>query len=192
MKLYLVRHGQSEANLHRRFSGWAQISLTEQGFADARRAGEYLQRFTFDRIYSSDLLRAVQTAQTALPGCEPEQLELLRENDVGSLQGFSVTEYEERYGPRFWVCPTGADFTRFGGENHDMVRKRVRSFLDRLESDPCEQVVAFAHEGILRCMLDLVLGMNFERHNVRCPNCTIAVFAYVNDRWVLEAWNAGA
>ena len=73
-----------------------------------------------------------------------------------------------------------------------MVRKRVRSFLDRLESDPCEQVVAFAHEGILRCMLDLVLGMNFERHNVRCPNCTIAVFTYVNDRWVLEAWNAGA
>jgi len=192
MRLYLVRHGQSEANLNGWFSGWSQVSLTEQGFADARRAGEYLKRFSFDRIYSSDLLRAVQTAQTAIPGCEPVQLPLLRENDVGTLQGDPVEKHEDIHGRHFWVVPTGADFTRFGGENHDMVRDRVRSFLNLLESNPCEMTVAFAHEGILRCMLDLVLGMNFERGNVRCPNCTIAVFAHVNGRWVLEAWNAGA
>ena len=192
MKLYLVRHGQSESNLARRFSGWAQIPLTEKGFEDARRAGAYLQRLAFDRIYSSDLLRAIQTAQTALPGCKPIQLPLLRENNVGTLQGHSIAEYEQIYGYHFWVVPTGSDFTRFGGENHDHMRNRVRSFLDMLESDPCEQVVAFTHEGILRCMLDLVLGMQFERHNVRCPNCTIAVFDFFDGRWVLEAWNAGA
>ena len=192
MKLYLVRHGQSESNQNGLFSGWAQISLTEQGFADARRAGEYLQRFTFDRVYSSDLRRAIQTAQTALPGCEPVQLALLRENSVGSLVGKPVKECEEIYGKRFWVVPTGADYTRFGGENHDMLRERVRSFMQMLENDPCERAIAFAHEGVLRCALDLVLGMNFERHNVRCPNCTIAVFEYRDGRWVLEAWNAGA
>lgn len=192
MKLYLVRHGQSESNLNGVFSGWAQISLTEQGFTDARRAGEYLQKIPFDRIYSSDLLRAIQTARTALPGCEPVQLPLLRENNVGTLQGRSSKECQTEYGERFWVTPTGADFTRFGGENHDMVRSRVHAFLDMLERDPCGNVAAFAHEGVLRCALDLVLGMNFERHNVRCPNCTIAVFSYINERWVLEAWNAGA
>ena len=192
MKLYLVRHGQSEANASGHFSGWAQISLTEKGFEDAKRAGEYLQKLTFDQIYSSDLLRAVQTAKTALPGCEPIQLTLLRENHVGTLQGKNVKEIEQIYGPRFWVVPTGADFTRFDGENHDHVRERLRKFLNMLEQEPCEQVVAFAHEGILRCMLDLVLGMQFERHNVRCPNCTIAVFTLIDGRWVLEAWNAGA
>ena len=192
MKLYLVRHGQSESNLKRNFSGWAQISLTEQGFEDAKKAGKYLKGKRFDRIYSSDLLRAVQTAQTAIPGCEPVQLELLRENDVGTLQGHSIAEYEERYGRHFWVTPTGSDFTAFGGENHDHVRKRVRAFLEMLEKEPCEQAIAFAHEGVLRCALDSVLGMAFNRSHVRCPNCTIAVFAYVEDHWVLEAWNAGA
>ena len=61
-----------------------------------------------------------------------------------------------------------------------------------LEDDPCEQVVAFAHEGVLRCTLDVVLGMGFNRLNVRCPNCTVAIFSYEQDHWVLEAWNAGA
>ena len=93
MKLYMVRHGQSETNLAGKFTGWAQVSLTEQGFADARRAGVYLQGKTFDRIYSSDLKRAVQTAQTAIPGCEPIQLACLREINVGdlSMHTFDVT-----------------------------------------------------------------------------------------------------
>lgn len=192
MKLYLVRHGQSESNANHRFSGWAQISLTEKGFEDARRAGEYLKKLSFDRVYSSDLRRAIQTAQTAIPGCEPLQLPLLRENNVGSLQDHSVAEMEMRYGPRFWVVPTGADFTAFGGENHDMVRKRVRAFLKMLEEDPCECAVAFAHEGVLRCMADLVLGMGFNRHHLRCPNAAIAVFSFVNGEWVMEGWNVGA
>lgn len=192
MKLYLVRHGQSETNLSRRFSGWAQVSLTEKGIEDARRAGEYLRKISFDRIYSSDLKRAVQTAHFALPGCEPVQLPLLRENSVGSLQHKLVAEMEAVYGERFWVTPTGTDLTAFGGENHDIVRQRVREFLDLLEADPCERVVAFAHEGVLRCMVDLVLGMQFNRHHLRCPNCTIAVFEFVNGNWMLEGWNVGA
>ena len=142
MKLYLVRHGQSESNLNGVFSGWAQISLTEQGLADARCAGEYLQKLSFDRIYSSDLLRAIQTARTALPGCEPVQLPLLRENNVGTLQGRSSKECQTEYGERFWVTPTGADFTRFGGENHDMVRSRVRAFLDNVIFPLLQAVIA--------------------------------------------------
>ena len=192
MKLYLVRHGQSEYNLSKNFSGWAQISLTEKGIEDARRAGEYLQKISFDRIYSSDLKRAIQTAQTALPGCEPIQTPLLRENNVGSLMHKPVAEMEALYGPRFWVVPTGSDFTVFGGEDHDMVRARVRAFLDLLEADPCERVVAFAHEGILRCMMDLVFGPEFQRHHLRCPNVTIGVFSFDNGQWFMEGWNVGA
>ena len=192
MKLYLVRHGQSEYNLSKNFSGWAQISLTEKGIEDARRAGEYLQKISFDRIYSSDLKRAIQTAQTALPGCEPIQTPLLRENNVGSLMHKPVAEMEALYGPRFWVVPTGSDFTVFGGEDHDMVRARVRAFLDLLEADPCEQVVAFAHEGILRCMMDLVFDLEFQRHHLRCPNVTIGVFSFENGQWFMEGWNVGA
>lgn len=191
MRLYMVRHGQSEANLKQNFSGWAQIPLTQQGFEEAKRAGAYLRGKQFDRIYASDLLRAVQTAQTAIPGCEPIQLALLRENDVGTLQGLPRVEEEAKYGRFFWVRDDGADFTAFGGENHEMLRGRVREFLTLLEEDPCDQVIAFAHEGVLRCMLDLVIGKEYSRYNVRCPNCTIAVFEWAQDHWVLCGWNVG-
>ena len=83
MKLYMVRHGQSETNLARKFTGWAQVNLTEKGVEDAKRAGEFLKGRPFDRIYSSDLIRAVQTAQYAISGCEPVQLPQLREIGLG-------------------------------------------------------------------------------------------------------------
>ena len=93
MKLYLVRHGQSVANATKIHSGWSQVPLTEQGRADAARAGEYLQTLQFDRVYSSDLTRAIETAQIALPDCTPTQLSLIRERTVGFVDGRSHHKY---------------------------------------------------------------------------------------------------
>ena len=58
MKLYMVRHGQSVANLNKQHVGWGQVLLTEKGEDDARGAGEILKNYSFDKVYSSDLLRA--------------------------------------------------------------------------------------------------------------------------------------
>ena len=62
-RIYLIRHGQSVLNFSKRHSGWSMLPLTEKGFEDARRAGEKLKDIPFDRIYSSPLIRAVQTAE---------------------------------------------------------------------------------------------------------------------------------
>ena len=56
MKLYLIRHGQSETNLRKCFTGWAQVDLTEQGRAGAVGVRPMLEKIKFDKIYSSDLL----------------------------------------------------------------------------------------------------------------------------------------
>ena len=62
-KLVLIRHGQSLWNLENRFSGWADIDLTEQGVAEAREAGQLLKHagFSFDLAHTSRLTRAVRT-----------------------------------------------------------------------------------------------------------------------------------
>lgn len=192
MKLYMVRHGQSETNLARRFTGWAQVNLTEQGRADAARAGEYLKGISFDRIYASDLIRAVQTAQIALPGCEPVQLSCLREINVGELERQLISECAERYGESFAVNRRSLHFVPYGGENQDMMRARVGRFLQMLEEDPCETVVAFAHAGTVQTVLELVLGMPVDRSHVRCLNGSVAVFEYEDGRWLLRTWGAAA
>ena len=186
MKLYMVRHGQSETNLSKKYTGWAQVNLTEQGYEDARRAGKYLQKLSFDRIYSSDLIRAVQTAKTALPGCEPIQLPVLREYDVGELAGQYFVDCAAKYGPDFQINRAQSNFYPYGGENHDMVAKRAQEFLDMLAADPADNVVAFSHAGLIRIALELVVGTRLK--NVRCNNCSVAIFAYENGEWYLEGW----
>ena len=85
LRLYVVRHGESETNLAKRWTGWMDVSLTGKGREDAKKAGDFLKNIEFDRVLSSDLRRAVQTAETALPGCVPETSPLFREIDLGSL-----------------------------------------------------------------------------------------------------------
>jgi len=188
MKLYMIRHGQSETNRSKCFTGWAQVNLTEKGVADARRVGEYLKDLHFDRIYSSDLIRAVQTAQNAIPGCEPLQLPLLREIGLGKLEMQSIDECSVRYGEGFSVHRREHNFVPYGGENQDMMEERVRRFLKMLEEDPCEQAAAFAHAGTLQTVLDIVLGVRLDRSHLRCLNGSVAVFEYEAGRWLLRTW----
>ena len=61
-KIYLVRHGQSEGNLHDQFIGHTDIALTELGRRQAEMAAVYLESIHLDAIYSSDLQRAYDTA----------------------------------------------------------------------------------------------------------------------------------
>lgn len=73
MELYAIRHGQSAANAVQAHAGWAQVPLTELGREQAAKTGELLKGMEFDRVIVSDLLRAKETAQIALPGRNFEQ-----------------------------------------------------------------------------------------------------------------------
>ena len=74
MKLYVIRHGESEGNQLGVFSGWHQHNLTEKGREDARTAGRIISKVKFDKVYSSDLKRAMQTASICAPDYEVETM----------------------------------------------------------------------------------------------------------------------
>ena len=58
MKLYIVRHGESETNRKGLWTGWLDVALTDKGIADAERVRDTLRGIKFDKVYSSDLQRA--------------------------------------------------------------------------------------------------------------------------------------
>ena len=87
MKIYMIRHGESTANAERKHAGWAQVPLTERGRADAIAAGALIEGLHFDRVYVSDLIRARETMELALPNTEAIESPLLREISVGELAG---------------------------------------------------------------------------------------------------------
>lgn len=183
MDLYLVRHGQSVPNATNRHSGWSMLPLTEKGFDDARRAGEKLAGITFDRIYSSDLTRAVQTAQTALPGCEPIQLKLIRERNVGILAERFIEDCAAEYGKPYWQARATCDFRPYGGDSPNMVRDRARDFLKMLENDPADNIVAFTHGGFMGHVVEQVLGFNLELPRFAVQNGAVIHLKYDEDHW---------
>lgn len=186
MRLFVVRHGQSEANLTKTYAGQSDSKLTPQGRLEALEIRPVLESITFDRVYSSDLSRAVDTQKIAIPGIEGIQTPLLREYDAGSLVGMTIEEAVAKYGGEFRRT---RDYLPFGGENGEMVRDRVRQFLKLLEADPCENVAAFSHRGLLNSLLQVVLQSDFDHNSVGSDNCAIHVFEYDGSKWHLLAWN---
>ena len=91
--LYLIRHGESEANKIDAFAGHSQFNLTAQGRAQAEKAAEYLSTLHVDAIYSSDLPRAFQTAQPTAErlGMTVVKREQLREIEAGEWEGRTST-----------------------------------------------------------------------------------------------------
>lgn len=190
LKVYVVRHGQSETNLSGVYCGWGQVSLTEKGFADAAKAGELLKDIAFEKVYASDLLRAIQTCQTALPGVDFEQTPLLREVSVGSLFGMSRAEALEQYGEMHRQRISARDFTAYDGEDTQMQFQRISEFMASLEkADLDGNVAVFCHEGTVKCMLSYVLQTRIPWNRYLVDNGSVSVFCWNGEVWKLQSWN---
>ena len=187
MKLYMIRHGESEANVKKVFAGQTDSLLTKKGVEDARKARELLKNIDFDRIYCSDLTRAYETCKIALPGITPTKTKLLREINVGSLAGKSVAECTAEFGEIFLTHQQRYNFTTYGGENSELLKERILEFLSILEKNPCEKVAAFCHGGVIHSMLEIVSGSSID--NVICSNCSVNIFEFNNGIWQMSAWN---
>ena len=190
LKLYVVRHGQSETNLSGVYCGWGQVSLTENGFADAARAGQQIKEIPFQKVFTSDLLRAIQTCQTALPDTVFEQTSLLREVSVGSLFGMSRSEALEQYGDIHRQRLSARDFTAYGGENTKMQFDRVAEFMKALEKGGQDgNIAVFCHEGTVKCMLSYVLQTKIPWNRYLVDNGSVSVFCWDGNVWKLNTWN---
>ena len=180
MKLYLIRHGESETNLAGHYTGWAQVNLTPKGVKDAEGVRPILEKVKFDKIFSSDLIRAMKTAETAIPGCTYETTPLLREINVGNLahKPFLPLDAPERK-----LMVDG--FKSFDGESNAEFRARTTEFLDKVKALGCENVAAFTHAGFLRTTLSIIFSANINTMNFVCSNCAIVILELKDGRWML-------
>lgn len=191
MKLYLVRHGESEANRSNTLST-PTVELTENGKRDAENAGALLRGLSFDRVFVSPYTRARQTQEIALPGVKAEIVDYLHECDCGRLEGRSYAEAEEEYGEYFLQCCEVDDFKAFGGEDYANMRKRVREFMALAAAQDCESIVGFTHAGVILAFFDEVLQREGKPGRyVHCNNGSVNIFEYYKEKnlWSLKAWN---
>lgn len=184
MRVYVIRHGESETNCKKLWTGWSDVHLTDKGKEDAKTAKDFLKQISFDKIFASDLVRAVETAKIALPDCSYETAPCLREIDVGTLAGKPLSVLSDEQRER--IAQYG--YIDFDGETIAHFRSRIRQVMNELEALNCETVALFTHAGWMRGMLDAVLGTYLPRKHIQCNNCAVAIFEYTNENWQLHSW----
>ena len=193
---YLVRHGETDWNRKNRIQGHSDVPLNERGRRQANMLAKRLAGCKFSRVYSSDLSRAIETAQAIVKGSEApiETDRDLREFYYGEWEGLTLKEVETRY-PTALAERIGMGngaFATPGGEDTTGVLDRVRRFHTKTEKlhNSAENILIAAHGGSLRALLVCLLGLPddyFWSFRVDCGS--LSVIGNQPGGRILEIWN---
>lgn len=162
--LVLVRHGESEWNRKNLFTGWKDVGLTEQGVAEAKRAGELLKAagFRFDLAFTSTLKRAQKTLAIILEelgqsGLDTIEDAALNERDYGDLVGLNKDDARERWGAeQVHLWRRSFDVAPPGGESLKDTAERVLPYFEariRPEVMKGHRIIVSAHGNSLRALV---------------------------------------
>lgn len=192
--LVILRHGQTEYNKQHLMTGQRDVPLTEVGEDQARAAGALVSHIRFDKVYSSHLSRAFNTAALAMES-STTQMHLLNEDGtwqieqreaIAEMHAGDFTGRSHKTDPEIIQWVRQHDVPLPGGESEKQVVERVQRFFDedvlpRLQKG--ENVLIVAHAGILR-MFDIVLGIeepstdSLMTRKRRIPNAAPHVYEY--------------
>ncbi len=188
--LYLVRHGATANNLERpvRLQGRrTDPPLSVEGQEQARRTGELLAGVAVDRVYSSPLLRARQTAEAiaARHGRAVETVDGLVEVDVGVWETLAWDEIEQRYPDAYREFMSDASVHPYlGGETMaDVLARSEPAFARLMEENLGRRIVAVAHNVVNRTWLARLLGVPLAKYRtIPQDNCGVNVLRYRSGR----------
>ncbi len=174
--IYIIRHGQTELNNRKQLQGRSDHPLNETGIRQAEEAGSRLKNVCFDRVYSSPLIRAIETAKRAAPGCEIRTDDRLIEMDYGPYEGMDLTALTPE------VITFFQDFVHNpapeGMEPLDRIVKRTGMFMEeycRTEENILVSTHAIAMKGILEYLTPESGGSYWSKF---IGNCAIYTTEY--------------
>jgi len=189
-QIILIRHGETEWNSQQRMQGHSNSDLSSVGQAQIQALGEWMKNVPFDHIYSSDSLRAKQTAEaiTQFSGHELKIDLRLREKNLGVFEGLTSEEARERHPEVFRLFKTaGSKYVIDEGESTQQLQDRALEIVDEIRiKHPEEHVLLVTHGGFIRVVMKHSLGLSLEtptRFLIR----NTGVFRLVwEDKWIVS------
>lgn len=179
---YFLRHGETEYNRKGLFQGQIDIPLSEVGREQAKAAQEELlgKSLRFDKIFSSPLTRAIETAEL-LTGEKRETFfldERLKEICFGQYEG---TDFRDPDSPIHRFNDDPASYVPTGGaESFEEVLTRTDSFLNDLKKES-GRILISTHGGVIRSFLRTLADFSLDRFwKVHIGNCDLFHFSYEN------------
>ena len=194
-RIIAVRHGETAWNVDSRIQGQRDIGLNDTGRWQAKRVGEALTGEAISAVYSSDLGRAHQTAQSIadVAGIAVIPDKGLRERGFGMFEGKTSGEIHQAWPDHAhnwrkripeWEPPEG-------GESLLQLRARVTKTMQALASRHCgEQIVVVAHGGVLDTLYRVATGQEVNSPRTwQLPNGAINRLLWTTEGFALVGWS---
>jgi 2,3-bisphosphoglycerate-dependent phosphoglycerate mutase len=189
-----VRHGETEWNILGKHQGHLDSALTERGIRQAHAIAAGLQEFSIDEFYSSDLGRAVQTAEIISQNIGKKFVTdpRLREQSLGILQGFTRAEFQSGYPDEYGkFVSRDPDYAIPGGESIREKFLRCTGCIEELSKQhQGKSILVVTHGGVLISCFQKTLNIPItQRRTYSLFNGSINVFTLSETQeWRLEIW----
>lgn len=192
-RICFVRHGETDWNIELRMQGQIDLALNAKGEAQAQATGRHFSGMQAGALYSSDLLRARQTAQPISEAlCLPMVLRPeLRERNFGRCEGLTFEEITEKYPEDARAIKRrDPDYVSPGGESRRQHQARILACVAVLVSEhPGQTIVIVTHGGVLDVIYRRVRGLPPDApRDYPIPNAGINWVVVDGEQWVIERW----
>nr|MBE6544510.1 histidine phosphatase family protein [Oscillospiraceae bacterium] len=190
-KIILIRHGQSIGNATRTILGHTDLDLSEHGYIQAQATANYLKEEKIDKIYSSDLKRAINTA---IPHAEIRNINIvtnknLRELYVGAWENMKVDDIILKWGREAyekWIDSFGT-FTFPNGESVcDGGQRFYKEVLSISNENLGKTILISAHAAVIRSFWAIISGVEWSQvaNNLPFPSNASYSIAYSNGKTI--------
>lgn len=180
----LVRHGQTDWNAAGRIQGLEDIELNALGRAQAAQTGFYLQQWQWDRIISSPLKRAAESAEIIAEQLKLAPVEIMdtfMERDYGDCSGMTAAQRKQSF-------PDGIIPRQ---ETLETLQKRVLAGLRQLSLEPQARTLIITHGGVINSLLAHISQGEIGTGKSILHNASLALFQY-QQGWQILAYNLTA
>jgi len=155
-KIHLLRTGGTGDSPQRRFVGRQNLPLSDNGREALNKLREELYYPNVEKVYSSPLLRCIQTAEILYPGCQPQITDGLKDMNLGEFEGKTFDELKTRQVFQSWLSDS-LNNTPPGGEQVEAFTRRITSALDNIAKDMMRQKITstavITHGGVLMALM---------------------------------------
>lgn len=191
-KLILIRHGQTDWNYQKRYSGFTDIDLNEKGKWQARQLSKRLSKEKIHKVYSSDMKRTLQFGRIVFKDMPIEEISELREMNFGIFESLTYREIMDKHSKiyRKWIDnPLGTTIPN--GESLNNLARRVRKAVAKILSCNKNKTVAiFTHAGPIRVILCDILRLDLKDiWQIEPGSASISIIEFVKGKGKINLLN---
>ena len=168
MKIFFIRHGQTNWNLEGKIQGSCDIELNDTGIKQAEELSNKVleDNYRFSKIYSSPQKRALKTAEILSENTNVEYIAIdgLEEINLGGWEGLSWSEVKEKYPEEYEEWYINRRYAKVHkGESYEDMLERVLEVIHKIVAESCDDVVIVTHSAVIMCLQCYITNTSFDK-----------------------------